>query len=42
MRIGVISDTHGSVTAWRKAYDQVLRSADLIVHAGDLLYHGPR
>jgi putative phosphoesterase len=42
MRIGVISDTHGSVTAWRKAYDQLLKSADLIVHAGDLLYHGPR
>ena len=30
MRIGVISDTHGSVTAWRKAHDQLLKSADLI------------
>lgn len=42
MRIGVISDTHGSATAWKTAYEQLLRSADLIVHAGDVLYHGPR
>lgn len=42
MRIGVISDTHGSVHAWRKAYGEFLSSADLIIHAGDLLYHGPR
>lgn len=42
MRIGVISDTHGSVSAWRRACREFLDSADLIVHAGDLLYHGPR
>lgn len=42
MRIGVISDTHGSVEAWRKAYKEFLSSADLIIHAGDVLYHGPR
>lgn len=42
MRIGVISDTHGSVSAWRKAYDQFLHQTDLIIHCGDLLYHGPR
>lgn len=42
MRIGVISDTHGSISAWRKAYDQFLHQTDLIIHCGDLLYHGPR
>ncbi|NLM36511.1 MAG: phosphodiesterase [Firmicutes bacterium] len=42
MRIGVISDTHGSVGAWQKAYDLFLRQTDLIIHCGDLLYHGPR
>ena len=41
MRIGVISDTHGSL----KAFQQVLgylADVDLLVHAGDVLYHGPR
>lgn len=42
MRIGVISDTHGSVSAWRKAYAKYLHQTDLIIHCGDLLYHGPR
>lgn len=41
MRIGVISDTHGSVDAWSQA-QAVFRDVELIVHAGDLLYHGPR
>lgn len=39
--IGVISDTHGDVSAWEKAL-QVFGPVDLIVHAGDVLYHGPR
>jgi putative phosphoesterase len=41
MKIGVISDTHGSLTAWQQAW-RYLRQADLIIHCGDLLYHGPR
>lgn len=42
MRIGVISDTHGSIGAWQKAYERFLHQTDLIIHCGDLLYHGPR
>jgi len=42
MRIGVISDTHGSVSAWQQAYTGYLAQADFIIHCGDLLYHGPR
>ncbi|MGD0153165.1 MAG: phosphodiesterase [Thermacetogeniaceae bacterium] len=41
MRIGIISDTHGSVVAWEQALD-LFRDVELIVHAGDVLYHGPR
>jgi uncharacterized protein len=41
MKIGVISDTHGSVTALRKAL-QHFQGVDIIVHAGDVLYHPPR
>lgn len=40
-RIGVISDTHGDVAAWEKALE-IWGPVDLIVHAGDVLYHGPR
>ena len=42
MLIGIISDTHGSLTAWRLAYEKFFRDVDLIVHCGDVLYHGPR
>lgn len=42
MNIGVISDTHGSLTAWRQAYEKFFRNVDLIIHCGDVLYHGPR
>lgn len=41
MRIAILSDTHGSLTAFRRAL-QVAGSCDFIVHAGDILYHGPR
>jgi putative phosphoesterase len=41
LKIGVISDTHGSVTAWQKA-SLYLETVDLIIHCGDVLYHGPR
>ncbi len=41
MKIGVISDTHGVVTAWQKAME-IFSGADMILHAGDVLYHPPR
>lgn len=42
MKIGVISDTHGCAERWTLAYEKFFKDADLIVHAGDVLYHGPR
>lgn len=39
MKVGLISDTHGDATAWLKAMD-IFESCDLILHAGDHLYHG--
>ncbi|KNZ68561.1 phosphodiesterase, family [Thermincola ferriacetica] len=42
MIIGVISDTHGDVEAWRKSINGPLKGVDVIIHAGDILYHGPR
>jgi len=41
MKIGVISDTHGNVQALRRALE-FFAGVDLIVHAGDVLYHPPR
>jgi uncharacterized protein len=41
LKIGVISDTHGNVDAWKQA-QQVFSDVDLIIHAGDVLYHPPR
>lgn len=41
MKIGIISDTHGRIDAWKKA-EAIFAGADLIVHAGDVLYHPPR
>ena len=41
MRVGVISDTHGNVAAFRKAL-VCFEGVDMIVHAGDVLYHPPR
>lgn len=42
MKIGIISDTHGCVETWREVYSRYFADADLIIHAGDVLYHGPR
>ncbi len=42
MKIGVISDTHGSASAWRQAMDGPFNDVDFIFHAGDVLYHGAR
>lgn len=42
MMVGFISDTHGSALAWRRAMNHGLSSCELIIHCGDVLYHGPR
>lgn len=40
MRIGMISDTHGYIDAWRKAIS-VLGEIDILIHTGDILSSGP-
>jgi putative phosphoesterase len=40
--IGVISDTHGNLAGWRRAWELGLGDCELIVHCGDILYHGPK
>jgi putative phosphoesterase len=40
--IGFISDTHGGLAGWQEAMAGPFAEADLIVHTGDILYHGPR
>jgi uncharacterized protein len=42
MKIGIISDTHGCEMRWALAYEKYFKDTDLIIHAGDVLYHGPR
>ncbi len=42
MKIGLISDTHGSVKSFRSVMDGLFRDVELILHAGDILYHGAR
>ncbi|MBC7288315.1 MAG: phosphodiesterase, partial [Armatimonadetes bacterium] len=42
MIIGVISDTHGNLAGWQRAWELALSEADIIIHCGDLLYHGPK
>lgn len=41
MKLVVVSDTHGNIDAWNKA-SAFFEGADLIIHAGDVLYHPPR
>lgn len=41
MKIGVMSDTHGSLLYFEKALT-VLEDCDVLLHGGDVLYHGPR
>ncbi|MCL5257015.1 MAG: phosphodiesterase [Chloroflexi bacterium] len=41
MRLGIISDTHGDVMAWRRALE-VWGQVDFIIHCGDVNYHGPK
>ena len=42
MKVGIISDTHGCVDRFTLAYNKLFTDADMIIHAGDVLYHGPR
>jgi len=42
MKIGIIADTHGDLAGWRRAMELALGDADIIVHCGDVLYHGPK
>ncbi len=42
MKIGIIADTHGNVAGWDGAMEVALGGSDLIVHCGDVLYHGPK
>lgn len=42
MRIGFISDLHGSLDAWNAAMGHGLSDCDLVICCGDVLYHGPR
>ena len=42
MTIGIISDTHGNLWGWQRAWELVLKDADVIFHCGDILYHGPK
>ncbi|WP_196593908.1 phosphodiesterase [Pectinatus sottacetonis] len=42
MKIGIISDTHGCVDRFSLAYEKLFKDSDMIIHAGDVLYHGPR
>lgn len=42
MKIGIVSDTHGYVDTWKQLFSRYFADADLIIHAGDVLYHGPR
>ena len=41
MKIGVMSDTHGSIFYFEKAME-ILEDCDVILHGGDILNHGPR
>jgi putative phosphoesterase len=42
MRIGIISDTHGDAATLEKVMSTIFHEIDIILHAGDVLYHGPR
>jgi len=42
MKILVVSDTHGDISSWEKIQKENFYDAEMIIHAGDILYHGPR
>ncbi|MCS7202269.1 MAG: phosphodiesterase [Dictyoglomus sp.] len=41
MRILVMSDTHGDIYFWNYI-EKYVKKSNMILHAGDVLYHGPR
>ncbi|MDR1773811.1 MAG: phosphodiesterase [Clostridioides sp.] len=41
MKIGILSDTHGSLKYFEKAIE-ILSDCDLYFHAGDIIYNGAR
>jgi len=41
-RLGIISDTHGDAAVCEHIWKTYFKKVDLILHAGDVLYHGPR
>lgn len=42
LKLLVISDTHGDFSCWEKLQKWNFWDAEMILHAGDVLYHGPR
>lgn len=40
MKVGVISDTHGSLNGWEKSWE-LLKNTDIVIHCGDIFNHGP-
>lgn len=40
-RILIVSDTHGSLTSWKRL-KVLVGNVDEVHHLGDVLYHGPR
>lgn len=42
VKLGILSDTHGSLPAWKRALEIFGKDTGTVFHAGDVLYHGPR
>ncbi|OPY60507.1 MAG: Phosphodiesterase YfcE [Syntrophorhabdaceae bacterium PtaU1.Bin034] len=42
MKIGLISDTHGSVKGFQRVLEGPFKDVEMILHAGDVLYHGAK
>lgn len=40
-RVLIVSDTHGSLTSWKRL-KALVGNVDEVHHLGDVLYHGPR
>jgi len=40
VKIGLVSDTHGSARNFQRVLDGPFADVELILHAGDVLYHG--
>jgi len=42
VKLGLVSDSHGDVESLRALLAGPFADCDLVLHAGDVLYHGPR